>query len=73
MGLKQTRNIHRIIVDKFNSDIIYVGAIGLSWDQHPERGVYKTMDGEKTWKQILYVNDKMGLADLVIDPTIPIS
>ncbi len=71
MGLEKTRNIHRIIVDKTNSDIVYVGAIGSSWGEHPERGVYKTTDGGKTWKKILYVNEKTGLADLVVDPHNP--
>lgn len=71
MGLEKTRNIHRIIVDKHNSNIVYVGAIGSSWGEHPERGVFKTTDGGKTWHKILYVNEKTGLADLVVDPTNP--
>ena len=71
VGLEKTRNIHRIIVDKNNSDIIYVGAIGSSWGEHPERGVYKSVDGGKSWNQILFVNDKTGLADLVVDPNNP--
>lgn len=71
MGLEKTRNIHRIIIDKFNPDVVYVGAIGSSWGKHPERGVYKTTDGGKTWKQILKVNDATGLADLVVDPKNP--
>ena len=71
VGLENTRNIHRIIVDKFDSDIVYVGAIGSSWGEHEERGVYKTMDGGKTWQKILYVNERTGVADLVVDPTNP--
>ncbi len=71
MGLEKTRNIHRIIVDKTNSDIVYVGAIGSSWGEHPERGVFKTTDGGKTWQKILYVDEKTGLADLVVDPHNP--
>ena len=71
MGLQKTRNIHRILIDKFNPDIVYVGAIGSSWGEHPERGVYKTTDGGKTWKKILYVNEKTGLADMVMDPHNP--
>ena len=61
MGLEKTRNIHRIIVDKHNSNIVYIGAIGSSWGEHSERGVYKTTDGGSTWNKILYVNDKTGL------------
>ena len=71
MGLQKTRNIHRILIDKFNSDIVYVGAIGSSWGEHPERGIFKTTDGGKTWKKILYVNEKTGLADMVMDPHNP--
>ncbi|MCB0495363.1 MAG: hypothetical protein KDC79_04465 [Cyclobacteriaceae bacterium] len=71
MGLEKTRNIHRIIIDKTNPDIVYVGAIGSSWGQHPERGVFKTTDGGKTWKHILKVNESTGLGDMVVDPHNP--
>ena len=71
MGLENTRNIHRIIIDKSNSDVVYVGAIGSPWGEHPERGVFKTTDGGKTWNKILYVNEKTGLADLVVDANNP--
>ncbi|MEM9361789.1 MAG: hypothetical protein AAGA43_04090 [Bacteroidota bacterium] len=71
MGLEKTRHIHRIVVDPTNPDVVYVGAIGSPWGIHPERGVFKTTDGGKTWKKILYTNDKTGVADLVIDPTNP--
>ncbi|MCF6351627.1 MAG: hypothetical protein L3J06_01315 [Cyclobacteriaceae bacterium] len=71
MGLEKTRNIHRIIIDKNNSDIVYVGAIGSSWGKHPERGVFKTTDGGKTWKHILKVNSATGAGDLVVDPQNP--
>jgi photosystem II stability/assembly factor-like uncharacterized protein len=71
MGLEKTRHIHRIIVDPTNPDVVYVGAIGSPWGEHKERGVYKTTDGGKTWKQILYNNIKTGAADLVMDPSNP--
>ena len=71
MGLERTRNIHRIIIDKTNSDVVYVGAIGSPWGEHPERGVFKTTDGGKTWNKILYVDEKTGLADLVVDANNP--
>ncbi len=71
MGLEKTRNIHRIIIDKNNPDIVYVGAIGSSWGKHPERGVFKTTDGGKTWKHILKVNSSTGTGDLVVDPQNP--
>ena len=71
MGLEFTRHIHRIIVHPANSDVVYVGAIGSPWGPHPERGVYKTTDGGRTWKQILYVNELTGVADMVMDPGNP--
>ena len=70
-GLGPTRHIHRIIIHPQNPDVIWVGAIGYPWGEHPERGVYKTQDGGLTWKHTLYVNEKTGCADLVIDPTNP--
>ncbi|GGK36591.1 MULTISPECIES: WD40/YVTN/BNR-like repeat-containing protein [Flavobacteriaceae] len=71
VGLEKTRNIHRIIIDKDNPNTVYIGAIGSPWGEHPERGVFKTTDGGKTWSKSLFVNNKTGCADLVIDPTNP--
>ena len=71
VGLEKTRNIHRIIIDKDNPNTVYVGAIGSPWGEHPERGVFKTTDGGKTWTKSLFVNNKTGAADLVVDPTNP--
>ena len=71
MGLENTRHIHRVIIDPTNPDIVYAAAIGSPWGEHPERGVYKTEDGGKTWQHILSANNKTGAADLVMDPTNP--
>lgn len=71
MGLEKTRHIHRIVIDPKNPNTIYVGAIGSPWGEHPERGVYKTTDGGATWKRILFVDEKTGCADLVMDPSNP--
>ena len=71
MGLEKTRHIHRVLIDPTNPNIVYVAAIGSPWGVHPERGVYKTINGGKFWKKILYVNDKTGAADLVMDPSNP--
>lgn len=71
MGLEKTRHIHRIVIDPKNPNTVYVGAIGSPWGEHPERGVYKTTDGGATWKRVLFVDEKTGCAELVMDPTNP--
>lgn len=71
MGLEKTVCIHRIIVHPTNPEVVYVGAIGNPYAAHPERGVFKTTDGGKSWKKILYTNDSTGVGDMVIDPTNP--
>jgi photosystem II stability/assembly factor-like uncharacterized protein len=71
MGLEKTRNIHRVIVDPTNPNIVYAAAIGNPYGIHPERGVFKTTDGGETWTKILYANDTTGCAELVMDPQNP--
>ncbi|MEP2023989.1 MAG: hypothetical protein ABJH98_06790 [Reichenbachiella sp.] len=71
MGLEGTRNIHRVIIDPRNSDIIYVGAQGSAWGESADRGVYKTIDGGKSWNKILYTNPKTGIGELIMDPNNP--
>ncbi|SIR41753.1 VPS10 domain-containing protein [Maribacter ulvicola] len=71
MGLEKTRHIHRIKIDPMNPNTVYVGAIGSPWGEHPERGVFKTTNGGETWEKVLFVNNKTGVADLIMDPTNP--
>ena len=71
MGLAETKNIHRVVVDPRNSDIVYVAAQGVAWGQNPERGIFKTTDGGLTWTKVLFVDNKTGAADLVMDPRNP--
>ena len=71
MGLEKTRHIHRIIIDPTEPNTVYVAAIGSPWGEHPQRGIYKTTDGGKSWKKILYQNPKTGAADIVMDPKNP--
>lgn len=71
MELEKTRHIHRIVIDPKNPNTVYAGAIGSPWGEHPERGVYKTTDGGATWKRILFVDEKTGCADLMMDPGNP--
>lgn len=71
MGLQKTRNIHRIIIDPNNPDVVYAGVMGNPFADHPERGVYKTTDGGETWKLILHTNSGSGVGDMVMDPSNP--
>ncbi|MBO6763244.1 MAG: hypothetical protein JJ909_19990, partial [Roseivirga sp.] len=71
MGLEKTRNIHRVIVHPNDPKTVWVGAIGSPWGEHEERGVFKTTDGGKTWKKVLYGGPGVGTADLVLDPSNP--
>ena len=71
MGLEKTRNIHRVIIDPTNPNIVYAGAIGNPFGTHVERGVFKTTDGGETWKNILHTNDTSGIADMILDPSNP--
>lgn len=71
LGLMGTEKIHRIVLDPDNPNVAYVGALGTTWGENPERGVFKTTDGGKTWKKILFVDNKTGCADLVMDPAHP--
>ena len=71
MGLEYTRHIHRIIIHPDNPNIVYVAAIGSPWGNHKERGVYKTINGGKSWRKILSGNLNTGAADLIMDPKNP--
>jgi photosystem II stability/assembly factor-like uncharacterized protein len=71
MGLTETKTIHRIIVDPNDPNTVYVGVMGDPFTPNEHRGLYKTTDGGKTWKRILYSNEMSGIADLVIDPSNP--
>ena len=71
VGLENTNTIARIVIDPNNTDIVYVAASGNEWTDNKERGIYKTLDGGKTWEQVLYVNERTAGNDLVMDPTDP--
>ncbi|GAA4401635.1 hypothetical protein GCM10023187_15990 [Nibrella viscosa] len=71
MGLEKTFNIHRILIDPSNPDIVYAGVIGYPFGEHPERGVFKTTNGGVSWEKILYTNEKSGVAEMVMDPLNP--
>ena len=61
MGLQATHHIGRIVIHPRNPDVVYVAAQGHLWGPNPERGVYKTTDGGKTWSQVLKINDDTGV------------
>jgi photosystem II stability/assembly factor-like uncharacterized protein len=71
LGLGETRQIADIIVHPTNPDLVYVGALGHVWAPNPERGVYRSKDGGRTWQKILSRNDSTGVVDLVMDPNNP--
>ncbi|OLB21080.1 MAG: hypothetical protein AUH16_03370 [Acidobacteria bacterium 13_2_20CM_57_7] len=71
MGLEATRHIGRIVIHPKNPDVVYVAALGHLWGANPERGVYKTADGGKTWSQVLKINDDTGVSDVAMDPESP--
>ncbi|HEY0528082.1 MAG TPA: glycosyl hydrolase [Gemmatimonadaceae bacterium] len=71
LGLTDTRQISRVRVHPTNPDIVYVGALGHVFGPSAERGVYKTIDGGKSWRKVLYRNDSTGITDLVMDPSNP--
>lgn len=71
MGLENSEHISKIIIHPNNSNILYVAVPGKLWSDSPDRGLYKTTDGGKTWEKILYVDEKTGCADVLMDPRNP--
>lgn len=68
MGLKDTRHISRILVSRGDANVVYVAAMGHLWGPNPERGVFKTIDGGKTWAKVLFIDQNTGICDLEMDP-----
>jgi photosystem II stability/assembly factor-like uncharacterized protein len=71
IGLAETHIISWILVDPSNPDVVYVGALGHLFGRNPERGVFKTADGGRTWQKVLYVNDDTGAISMAMDPSNP--
>jgi photosystem II stability/assembly factor-like uncharacterized protein len=69
IGLESTRHISRVRIDPKNPDVVYVAALGHVWGPNPERGIFRTKDGGKTWEKIFYRGPKAGAIDLTFDPT----
>lgn len=71
MGLDDTQAIGRVVIDPTNPEIVYVAAVGHLWGPNPERGIFKTSDGGKTWNKVLFINNDTGASDVAIDPQSP--
>ena len=71
MGLKDTQHISRIVIHPKNPDIVYVAAQGQLYGPNKERGIYKSTDGGKTWKNTLFVNELTGAVELSMDANYP--
>ncbi|HEY7699578.1 MAG TPA: sialidase, partial [Vicinamibacteria bacterium] len=70
-GLEGTGRIGRVIVHPANPDVVYAAALGHGYGPQPERGVYRTRDGGRAWERVLFVDEKTGASDLVMDPSNP--
>jgi photosystem II stability/assembly factor-like uncharacterized protein len=71
MGLRKSQHIGRIVVHPTNSNIVYVAAVGPLWTDGGERGLYKSVDGGRTWKATLTISQHTGVTDIVMDPVNP--
>ena len=71
LGLKDSQTIARIVIDPKNPDTVYVAVLGHLFGPNPERGVYKTTDGGKTWNNVKFIDNDTGFTDIVLDPVNP--
>ena len=71
VGLERSERIHRVVLHPTDPSIAYLAVLGPTWSDGEERGVYRTTDGGATWDRVLYVNERTGAADLVMDPGNP--
>lgn len=70
-GLERTQHIGRIIVHPRDPNTVWVAALGALWSNNPERGLYKTVDGGRSWKVVKFISDRAGFVELAIDPRDP--
>src|SRR5215467_9848900 len=71
MGLERTGRIGRVLIDPRNADIVFACTLGHAYGPQPERGVFRTVDGGKTWDQVLTVDQNTGCSDIAMDPANP--
>ena len=67
MGLRDSQHVARIVIHPTNPDIVYVAAMGHLFTPNPERGLFKTVDGGKTWTKVLYINENVGVIDIALN------
>ena len=70
-GLLGIEGVHRILLHPSSPEIVYTGVSGLKWEDGGARGVYRTTDGGQTWNRVLFVDERTGVSDLVMDPSDP--
>jgi photosystem II stability/assembly factor-like uncharacterized protein len=71
IGLENTQHIGKIAVDPHNPDIVFVAAIGHFYAGNPDRGIFRSRDGGKSWEKVLYKNENVGAVEVIIDPSNP--
>ncbi|MBC7843829.1 MAG: glycosyl hydrolase [Gemmatimonadaceae bacterium] len=71
MGLDNTGRIGRVLIHPTNPDVVYAAAQGHGYGPQSDRGLWRTLDGGKSWKKVLFVNDSTGIIDVAMDPTNP--
>ena len=71
IGLEKTYHIGRVIIHPANDNIVYVAALGNLWAPSKERGVYKTINGGRSWSKVLFIDENTGVVDLAVDKNDP--
>ena len=71
LGLEDTRHISRVLVSSLDPDVVFVGAMGHFSGPNEERGVFRSINGGKSWDKVLYLDDLHGVSDMDIDPSNP--
>jgi len=71
MGLRPTQHISRILIHPKDPNVVYVASMGPLHTRSPDRGVYRTRDGGATWSKVLFVDDEVGVIEMVMDPSNP--
>jgi photosystem II stability/assembly factor-like uncharacterized protein len=71
MGLPASGRVGRLVIDPRDANVVFAAALGHAYGPQPERGVFRTRDGGKSWERVLFVNDSTGAIDIAMDPTNP--